>query len=850
MHRILPALVMPLLTLVACSQDTKGSLGAPDGADLSDGRNTDDDNDGVTADTDCDDDNDQVFPGAVERCDGIDNNCDGLVDDDDPALDTSTAETWFGDSDSDGHGDMNDRVLACEAPLGTVLSGADCDDANSNISPDATEVCDGIDNNCDGAIDDDDPALDLSSRDTWFLDTDDDGFGDADSVVESCARPEGAVDNDLDCDDDNPAVNPDATEVCDDDNIDEDCNGVADDEDSGVDPASATLFYADSDNDGFGDMTDDGTLACEPISGTVNNQTDCDDGDDAVNPDATEVCDDIDNDCDGDIDDDDPSVDPATQTLFYTDSDADGYGSDTATGALYCDGPSGTSALNTDCDDRDDAINPGATELCNGIDDDCSPSTTEADLVSFEDTTGTFTDLSALFSGTSTSASSYTSTGNGTLWFCDGTFYTHLTVEHDLTIASASGIVVLDGADGGRVVDIEDDGLTIDIEDVIIQHGYEQYGAGVACVGSNNTTVVSLSNVELSNNEASDFGGGALAWYCDLDISDSTISDNTAESAGGIAYYGSAVGRIFDSTVEGNFANTFGGGLGIYAESTLTLDNTLVTDNSATFFGGGADLYDGGDLTCSGSSSTTSGFHGNTAALYGGGISFDESGATNRFTADTCDLGVHLSADDNAEYDIVSYNSSSGSVLYGYFLDDDENFTCTGGRCGTSADYSHSTSLFAAYDSRSGAYFRGNYYEIAGTPTLDTFSMYLTTAADCVVDLYAHSSLDGGTTWTLLYAEEVLARSGGDDITTSAIGVPLYDAELILLSAGWDGAECGDSVRYDAFSTALGSNVGFGTFEGRTMDNAYPGYDTSYGGFNLTTSSAYGYEVTATMSMP
>ncbi|HCH66198.1 MAG: hypothetical protein CL927_17485 [Deltaproteobacteria bacterium] len=848
MSRSTTTFVLPMAMLVACSQSVNGDLKSPEGANLSGMTDVDADSDGFTADTDCDDANDRVFPGAVERCDGIDNNCNGLVDDADPALDLSTAERWFVDGDADGYGDMSERVLACDQPAGAVLSGADCDDANSSISPDATEICDGVDNNCNDAIDDDDPTLDPSSQSTWYLDADSDGFGSADTPLQSCARPDGAVDNDRDCDDENATVNPDAAEVCDTDNLDEDCNGVANDEDSGVDPDSQSRSYVDADGDGYGDESDDGVLSCTPPADHVLDHTDCDDDNIDISPEAIEICDTVDNNCNGDIDDEDATVDPSSQTRFYTDADTDGYGADTATGVLYCDGPSGTAASNTDCDDGAASVNPGATEICNGVDDDCDARTTEAGLVAFESRSGVFTDLAASFGGTSTSADRYTTTANGTLWFCDGTFYTHLTVEHDLTIAPASGIVVLDGTDSGRVVNVETNGLTVDIDNVVIQHGYAQYGGGVACVGSNSTTVVSLNNVELSNNEAFDVGGGALAWSCELDINDSTIADNTSENVGGVAYFDSATGRIVDSTIEGNFGNTFGGGLGIYTGSSLTVEDTLVTNNTATFFGGGADLFDGGTLTCTGSSSTTAGFHSNNASLYGGAVGLDESATTNRFTASACDFGAHLGTTDNELYDIVAYDSDLGTVSYGYFADDDETFTCTGGQCGSSTAYSHNSTFYATYNSRSSAYFRGNYYEVTGTPTLDQFSMFLTTDADCLVDLYAHGSTDGGASWFLLYAEEVLARSGGSDVTSSTIGVPLNDGEQVLLSAGWDGSECGDSVRYDAYSTTIGSSVGFGTFKGRTMDNAYTGLDTTYSGFGLSTASNYGYEITTELS--
>jgi hypothetical protein len=109
----------------------------------------DGDSDGYTIENgDCDDRNPMTYPRAVERCDGVDNNCNGTVDED--AIDASF---WFIDADADGFGSRSSSVLTCEAPAGYVTSGSDCDDTSDTTYPGAPELCDDIDNACDGGTD-------------------------------------------------------------------------------------------------------------------------------------------------------------------------------------------------------------------------------------------------------------------------------------------------------------------------------------------------------------------------------------------------------------------------------------------------------------------------------------------------------------------------------------------------------------------------------------------------------------------------------------------------------------------------------------------------------------------------
>jgi len=315
-------------------------------------------------DSDCDDRDAAVNPAAQEVCSGVDDDCDGLVDDEDDSLDaTDTGTESWPDADGDGYGDAFSGGWACEQPAGNVDNSLDCDDADASISPDAAEVCDGVDNDCDGLSDDDDDSVDLSSTTTYFSDGDGDGYGDAATGVESCSPPAGTVLDGTDCDDGDASRNPGATEVVA-DGVDSDCDGTetcyVDADDDGYRPdTSATVLSADADCDDSGEA-----LATDPWA-------DCDDDDPALNPGETDaVGDGVDSDCDG------------TETC-YVDADGDGFADSTGATVVSSDGDCSdagealSAAPRTDCDDGEALVNPGETEVCNdGLDNDCDATTT------------------------------------------------------------------------------------------------------------------------------------------------------------------------------------------------------------------------------------------------------------------------------------------------------------------------------------------------------------------------------------------------------------------------------------------------------------------------------------------
>ncbi len=275
--------------------------------------------------------------------------------------------TWYADNDGDGFGDVFDQLQSCVQPSGYVSNDSDCDDTDASINPSAPDPCDGVDNNCDSFIDNQQEFVDFANIQfpasgaicedqslTVFGQVFEPGLTD----VTSGQAPGITVDFGLNTSNTDPASWPESSWSSASFNIEAGNNDEYQFTVSGQSPGTyyyafryaingcpfqygATnngfwngstntngelivnaiqAWYADSDGDGFGDINnkiDD----CDQPSGYVSNDTDCDDTNASINPSAAEICDGIDNDCDGLVDSDDPDFSDSTSPTALCVSD-------------------------------------------------------------------------------------------------------------------------------------------------------------------------------------------------------------------------------------------------------------------------------------------------------------------------------------------------------------------------------------------------------------------------------------------------------------------------------------------------------------------------------------------------
>ena len=189
------------------------------------------DGDGASVAVDCDDADPSRAPGVDEVCNGVDDDCDGLVDEE--AVDATIS---YRDQDGDGYGDEAEVRLACGPPEGFVERADDCDDRCATCAPGLLEVCDGRDNDCDGEADE----AGAGGAAAWYADEDGDGYGDPEAEQLLCAEASGLVSDRQDCDDGDATVHPGAQDLCG-DAVDGDCDGALHDCHFGLDGADAAI---------------------------------------------------------------------------------------------------------------------------------------------------------------------------------------------------------------------------------------------------------------------------------------------------------------------------------------------------------------------------------------------------------------------------------------------------------------------------------------------------------------------------------------------------------------------------------------------------------------------------------
>ena len=345
----------------------------------------------ATANGDCHDGNGSIYPGAPEKCNGVNDDCDGAVDE---GVGVSGCSSWYWDNDNDGYGTNSSQCRCKAAGKWRATTNGDCNDSNADQSPGDPERCwTGYDDNCNGNTND----QNASGCSTFYWDNDGDSWGTNSSRCYCSPAGKWRATQKLDCADSDGDVFPGQTEVC--NGKDDNCVGGIDDGLGSVTCGKGECFHSqpkcvggvtqscdpfqgsapescdgkDNDCDGSvdenwnlgqpcdgtdADLCADGVLACNGSGGASCN-------DDASS--KVEICNGSDDDCDGVVDEENANG----CSIFYYDGDGDTHGVAGNARCLCSASGAYTGTVADDCNDGDGAVHPGHTEWCDYKDNDC-----------------------------------------------------------------------------------------------------------------------------------------------------------------------------------------------------------------------------------------------------------------------------------------------------------------------------------------------------------------------------------------------------------------------------------------------------------------------------------------------
>jgi hypothetical protein len=439
---------------------------------------------------------------------------------------------------------------------GFTADAGDCDDEDASIHPDADEICDGIDQDCDLEIDED--PVDAP---TFYRDADEDGYGTATATKRVCDASAGYVADNTDCDDAAVGVHPGAEEEC--DAVDNDCDGTVD---------LNTTWYVDADGDGFG-VDSTAVVACDAPDGMVAEPADCDDTTPLVYPGAPELCDGAPNDCNSasewtqaDEDHMASAHDRATDT--WTDVTDEVVGSASAASLYEPDGGTttwfcpGTYYVHIEMTSDDTWL----------VGRDGAESTTldglAAGLVLKHSADGLRVEGLTVTNGSNNYGGGLSNGGEATVVDCA---FTNNTAREGGGIISGGPLTVTGTTFSGNAVE-----------------GYEARGGGIY---ASNTLLVqdcTFTGNTASGTAGSLGSGGGLAGQADfytMTVERSTFTDNVADLGGGLSSAKMQNVMLVDIVVRGNSA-TYGGGLGFDNSTVVNLAGSTIAGNTADEGGG------------------------------------------------------------------------------------------------------------------------------------------------------------------------------------------------------------------------------------------------------------------------